>query len=122
MWPAVLAAGGVVWFAIAGVGFGYLLEPEFRPLVRKSLRAIKAADGVRHPDPTDEETATWTRRWSRICGFVALFAGVAVIGSLPVEEGSRRVILAAYGGALPLVGYGVRLRRPTNEELTSLRR
>ena len=108
MWPAALAAGAVVWFAIAGIGFGYLLEPELRPLVRKSLRGIKAADGVRHPDPTDAETATWTRRWSRIGGFVALFAGAAVIGSLPVEEGLRSILLAAYAGGLPLLGYGVR--------------
>lgn len=122
MWPAALAVGAVVWFAIAGVGFGYLLEPELRLLVRKLLRAIKAADGVRRPDPTDKETAIWTRRWSRICGFVALFAGAAVIGSLPAEEGLRRVLLAAYGGALPLLGYAVRLRRPMNRELTSSRR
>jgi hypothetical protein len=110
VWPAALAVGGVVWFAIAGVGFGYLLEPGLRPFVRKSLRGIKVADGVRRPDPTDEETATWTRRWSRIGGFVALFAGAAVIGSLTVEEELRRVLLAAYGGALPLLGYGVRVR------------
>ena len=111
MWPAALAAGAVVWFAIAGVGFGYLLEPELRPLVRRALRGINVADGVRRPDPTDEEAATWTRRWSRIGGFVALFAGVAVIGSLPVEEGVRRIFLAVYGGVLPLLGYGLRLRR-----------
>ena len=111
MWPAALAAGAVLWFAIAGIGFGYLLEPELRHLVRKLLRGIKAADGVRRPDPTDDETATWTRRWSRIAGFLALFAGAAVIGGLPIQEEVRRKLLAAYGGVLPLLGYTLRLRR-----------
>ncbi len=111
MWPAALAAAAVVWFAIAGVGFGYLLEPELRPLVWKSLRGIKVADGVRRPEPTDKETATWTRRWSRIGGFFVLFSGAAVIGSLPIEEGARRILLGVYAGVLPLLGYGVRLHR-----------
>ena len=111
MWPAALAAGAVLWFAVAGIGFGYLLEPELRPVVRKLLRGLNLADGVRRPEPSDHDTAMWTRRWSRITGFVALFGGAVVIGSLPIEEEVQRLLLAVHGGVLPILGFAVRLRR-----------
>ena len=116
MWPAALAAGVVVWFAVAGVGLGFLLEPELRPLVRRVLRRLKMADGMRHPDPTDEETETWTRRWSRVLGFLLFFAGAIVIESLPIETRPRRILLAAFGGVVPVLGFLLRWRRSSSRE------
>ena len=109
MGPAVLAAGAVVWFAIAGVGMGFLLEPGMRPFVRWSLHAFKVSDGLQHTDPTDQEVALWTRRSSRATGFAVFFLGAVVIGILPIEDATRRIVLVAFAGVIPLLGYGVRL-------------
>ena len=101
----------MVWFAVAGIGLGFLLERELRPLIRRSLRGLKKADGIRHPDPTDQETETWTRRWSRVLGFVLFFAGAVVIDSLPIEAKAQRILLVTFGGVIPMLGYLIRLWR-----------
>ena len=110
MGPAVLAAGAVVWFAIAGVGMGFLLEPGLRPLVRRSLHALKVSDGLKHADPTIDEVALWTRRSSRATGFAMFFLGAVVIGIIPIEDEARRSVLVVFAGVIPLLGYVVRLR------------
>ncbi len=105
MLQGLLAVGVVVWFGVAGMGIGLLLDPLLHPFVRRGLRAVRVADGRHHPEPANEEVDLWTRRWSRMAGFVVFFAGAVAINVLPVSSRVQRVLLVSFAAAPPVVGY-----------------
>ena len=111
MLQGLMAVGGVVWFGVASLGLGYLLEGPMRGPVRRVLRSLKVADGQDHVEPGDHETERWTRRWSKILGFVVFFTVLFALSATPLEDSARNVALIVLGGVVPVLGYHAGWRR-----------
>ena len=105
MLQGLLAVGGVVWFGVAGLGLGFLLEGPLRGPVQRALRSFKIADGQHHVEPGDDETERWTRRWSKIIGFVIFFTVLFALSATPLTDSARNTALVVFGGVVPALGY-----------------